>query len=347
MQRRFPHIVFVLYIVAAAFTGCRMIDEDLSDCGKDFTLDCEVKLVTNMTAELKTELSLDTEISVAKALEAYLEDIFTDFAHDVDLSFYDVQGDSVRLHHEQHIMDASESSYTLYIPVREYMHLAAANLEKNGDVVLERDEKCHAAALVQNVGDTILSHRTGLYSARLPMEIMEGKDQEFDVKLYMANSASALVLDTLGSGIRDIKVFASGFATRFNLADSTYHFEHSPIVKADKVTVEDAPDAMLCYAAVTFPSRDVQLSKVRIDTDDEDVTVEAAEALWTYRVYVLLADGSVTETILGVKVPLRPGRLKVVKGIVLEDGSCVSCVPYVGASVALNWNEMPIQDVPL
>jgi len=330
-------------VLAGCFLGvsCSLIDEDMSDCGKDYTLDYELRLVTNMTTEIKTELSLDTEISVAKALEAYLGEIFTDFAHDVDLSFYDVEGDSVSLHHEKHVMDASQSSYTLYIPVREYMHVAVANVEKNGDVALEKDEKCHTSALTQFDQDTIASHRTGLYSARLPMDIREGKDQEFDVKLYMANCASALVLDTLGSGIRDIKVFASGFATSFSLADSTYRFAHSPIVKADKVPVQDDPDAMLCFAAVTFPSQDVKGTKVRIDTDDEDVTVEAEEALWNFRVYTLLSDGSVTETIMGVKVPLRPGRLKVVKGIILDDGSCVSCVPYVGASVTLQWNEMP------
>lgn len=328
-------------MVAAALTACGRINEDLSDCGKDYGLDYELRLVTNMTAELKTQLGLDTEASVAKALDIYLNDIFTDFAHDVDLSFYDVQGDSVRLHHETHLMDASQARYTLYLPVREYMHLAVANLEKNGDVALEQDETCHTAVLRQAVQDTVPSQRTGLYSARLPMDIQEGKDQEFEVELYMANCASALVLDTLGSGIRDIKVFASGFATGFSLADSTYRFVHSPIVKADKVPVQDDPDAMLCYAAVTFPSRDGDATKVLIDTDDEDVIVEAAEPLWAYRVYALLADGSVTETIMGVKRPLRPGRLKVVKGIVLADGSCVSCVPYVGASVTLQWNEMP------
>lgn len=330
---------FILAGISGLLFGvsCSLIDDDLSDCGKDCEMDYELKLVTNMTAELQTELSMTTEISVAAALKTYLDDVFTDFAHDVDLSFYDVMGDSVRLHHEQHIMDASQSSYTLYIPVREYMHLAVANLEKNGDVTMEEGDKCHTATLVQTLQDTIPSHRTGLFTSRLPMNIKEGTDQRFDVKLYMANSACALVLDTLGSGIRDVKVFASGFATGFSMADSTYRFVHSPIVRADKVTVKDDPDAMLCYAAVTFPSRDVDETKVRIDTDDEDVTEEADEALWDFRVYALLADGSVTETIMGVRIPLGPGRLKVVKGVVLEDGSCVTHVPYVGASVTLDW----------
>ena len=54
------------------------------------------------------------------------------------------------------------------------------------------------------------------------MDIQDGVDQQFDVKLYMVNSASSLVLDTLGSHIKDIQVFASGFANSFDLADSTY-----------------------------------------------------------------------------------------------------------------------------
>ena len=48
-------------------------------------MDYQLKLVTNMTTELQTQLTTMTELSVANALEMHLKDIFTDFAHDVDL----------------------------------------------------------------------------------------------------------------------------------------------------------------------------------------------------------------------------------------------------------------------
>ncbi|MBO4585821.1 MAG: hypothetical protein J5675_04395 [Bacteroidales bacterium] len=341
MKFRFSHIGLVLSIMAAVVSGCALVDENMSDCESDHQLNYELRLVTNMKTEIQTQLSMAADVAVSTALEAQLKNIFRDHANDVDLSFYDVFTDSVRLHHESHIMDATESSYTLYIPVRKYMHLALANVAENPEVILEQDEKCHTARLSQVVRDTLESHRTGLFTARLGMDIKEGEDQEFNVHLYMANCASALVLDTLGSGIKDIKVYASGFANAFSIADSVYRFNYTPVIKPEKVSAGDTPGTPLCYTTVSFPSKDVTGTKATVETDDPFVSDVATEALWKYRIYTTLGDGSVTETILGVKMPLRPGQVKVIKGLVSNDGSCVPTAPYVGASVTLNWNEMP------
>ena len=223
MLSELRHIAF-LFLVGATLAGCTLVDEDLRDCETDYTMDYQLRLVTNMTAELKTQLSMEADVSVATALEAYLKDVFTDKAHDVDLSFYDVTGDSLRLHHEKHIMDASQSSYTLYIPVHEYMHVCVANLDQNGSLSLTSDERCHTASLHQQVADTVPPHTKGIFTARLPMNVLEGVDQHFDVRMYMANCASALVLDTLGCNLKDIQVYACGFATDFDIADSLYRF---------------------------------------------------------------------------------------------------------------------------
>ena len=179
--------------------ACSLIDEDMRDCEADTRIDYELRLVTNMTTELQTQLSLEEDAEVAAALEACWKEVFTDRAHDVDLSFYNVVEPMERLHHERHVMDASQTSYTLYIPVRRYLHLAVANLEGNGNLRLEDDTQSATAALRQQLADTLDSQTKGIFTARLPMDIREGVDQEFDVRLYMANSAAAIVLDTLGS----------------------------------------------------------------------------------------------------------------------------------------------------
>ncbi len=114
--------------------GCSMIDEDQSDCVESTKIDYDLTLITNLSIELRTQLDTNLDKDVADALREYLKNIFTDFAHDIDLSFYDTQGDSARLHHDQHIMNANQHSYTLYLPKRDYMHLAAANLKENGIV---------------------------------------------------------------------------------------------------------------------------------------------------------------------------------------------------------------------
>lgn len=350
MKRRSIHIGLVLSVMAAAFTGCALVDEDMRDCEADHKINYELRLVTNLTTELQTQLSTQVELkSVAAALQNQLSSIFTDYAHDVDLSFYDVKEDSLRLHHESHIMDANQSSYTLYIPVRQYMHVAVANLEPanpaDKEVFLMEDQKCHTARIEQPVNSTqnlINSHSTGVFTARLPMDIKEGIDQEFNVRLYMANCASSIVLDTLGSGIKDIKVLASGFANGLNLADSTYIFNFTPQVQAKEVKVADGQ--FVCFYAVTFPSKDVT-TKTVIDTDDPYVSEVSEDKLWDYTIYTTVSDGSTTETVLSVKVPLRPGQFKLIRAKIQPDGSVTPREPYVGASVTLQWNEQPGWDI--
>ena len=329
-----------LLVVTAGLSACSLIDEDLRHCETTYNIGYELRLVTNMTTELQTQLSMATDVQVASALGDYLKNVFTDHAHDVDLSFYDVFGDSLRLHHESHIMDANQSSYSLYIPVRKYMHVAMANNSEVPELQLINDNKCHAALLQHVVKDTVGTFKRAVFTARLPMDIQEGEDQQFDVKLYTTCCAHALVLDTLGSHIKNMRVYANGFATGFSLADSTFRFAYTPWVRADKVDVKGAPGQRLCYAAVTFPSRDVPDSKVIIH-DDDTVTEVADEALWRYTVYTTLQDGTITETVLGVKIPIQAGQLKIIQCTVTNDGAVNPKAPWVGMSVTLKGNDQP------
>ena len=323
------------------------MDEDLSDCGTEYSLDYQLTLVTNVSTEiatqLETTLSTDLELSAALALREYLKNIFTDYAHDVDLSFYDVVEDSVRLHHEEHIMDANQSSYTLHIPVRKYMHTALANLKENSIVQVVDGDYCHREKLRQMVQDTLNAHTTGLFSARLYMDIKEGESQNFDVRLYMANAATAILVDTTGSHIRDLKVFATGFATDFSVRDSLYHFNASPIFRMDRLKLTEKGGC--CFASVHFPSRNPEDTKIIIDGDDSFVPTQAESALWQLKAYVTMEDGTVTESILGVKEPLRAGELKILKGKVVGNGSILPEDPTVAMSVTLDWGsgmEIPI-----
>ena len=340
-MRSFRHTL-ILSIAAAALAfvqGCSLVDENLQDCEKDHLLNYELRLVTNMSTEintqLETDISTDVELSAAAALRNYLKDIFTDFAHDVDLSFYDVVEDSVRLHHEAHIMDANQSSYTLYIPVHRYMHTAVANVVDNTLVTLADDEYCHKGHLHQAVADTISTHNTGLFTARLPMDVLEDIDQTFNVHLYMANCATAIVVDTIGSHIRNIKMHLTGFATDYNICDSTYTFQYTPVVKADKLELSTAGG--MCFASVNYPSRDTRVTKSVFETTDPFLSESAANSLWQIRAYATLPNGTVTETKLGVTKPLRAGQFKIFKVKALNNGSVQPEDPDIAVSVALDW----------
>ena len=324
--------------------GCSSIDDDLSDCDNNFKIEYQLRLVTNMTTELKTQLTTVTELSVANALMDHLKDIFTDFAHDVDLSFYDTEGTLNRLHHDQHIMDANQSSYTLTLPMRKYMHLAIANIKNNDMVSLMEDEFSPSSTLQQAKGqvtdgiEILHSHTTGLFTARQPMEVLSGVDQTFNVHLYMANSAAALVLDTKEHVFADLKVFATGFAEAFFIRDSTYVFtDTTPLVKADPVPTESK---LLCFCSVNFPSRDAIPAAAKSRAEEKP-------ALWQFKVYLTKTDGTVTETILDINEPLKAGDLKIIKGELDDDGAVRPYNSTVGVSVTLNWGSAGDYVTPL
>ena len=325
--------------------SCSMIDEDQSDCGVEAKVDYELQLVTNMTTEIQTQLSAQADFQLASSLRAYLSEIFTDYAHDVDLSFYDTVDDSVRLQHDRHIMDANQASYTLNLPMHEYMHLAVANIVENDLVGMADDEHCHPSKLHQVDRDTIESHGTGIFTARLPMDVLEGVDQTFDVHLYMANCAAMLVLDPQGLDADGIKVYSTGFATGFNICDSAYIFpQQSPIVRTASITREEEGGHM-GFCSVTFPSREPSsegdsrsTTRTVIETEEPFIAQPGQESLWEFRVYVPQPDGSVTETILRIREPLRAGQLKIIKVRLRADGSVDPETPEeVGASVTLDW----------
>lgn len=332
MTRRLTELFLLLHGVAAV-AACSLVDEDVRDCGKDYHLDYEMNLETSLTTEIRTELSLSSDVSVAQALETSLEDVFTEYAHDVDLSFYDVQGDSARLHHEAHLMDATQTSYTLYIPFRRYMHLATANLSENPTLALVGDEYCHTARIVQPEKDTLPSHKTGVFTARLPMDVKEGENQEFDVHLYMANCSASVVVDTTDSHIKDLKVFMSGFATGISLCDSAYRFDHESVIVADPIQLEEP--GRLCFVSVNFPSR------AGLDSTKAEETL----SLWQIRVYATLQDGSVTETLMGINEPLLPGHVKVYQAKVQEDGSASPKDASVAVIVTLDWDQGLVQEI--
>lgn len=341
--------IFTVFLAA----GCCLVDEDFSECPDELTIDYEMHLVTNVQTEINTVLSLDTDVHVADALREYLKEIFSDHAHDVDLSFYDVNAPMPVLEHISDIIDASQASYTLHIPAREYMHLAVANLLENTQVNLQDQELCQTSRLLQVDGsgdpEVIAPHTTGLFTARLPMNVLENVSRTFDVNLYMANCATALVVDLTAEGtpeITDFKAFTTGFASSFNIADSTYVYDANPLVRADDIPVEGHLQSL--YATVQFPSRKpAPESKVVIETTDPFISDGAPDALWEWIVYVTLPDGSVTETRLGLCQPLLAGQLKIIRARITEDGTLSTDDTSVGVSVTLNWNEAGSHVVPL
>lgn len=326
------------------FTSCSLIDEDLSDCGEEVKMDYELELITNINTEVRTQLNTQADVSIASSLKESLSDIFSDFADDVNLLFYSIDGDSSLLYHDGHIMNGSERTYTLTIPRQRYMHIAVANVEGDPVVRLEGTESCHTAALRQIEGDTIDSHNTGIFTGRQLMEMIEGIDQTFNVKLYMANCSAMLVVDPNGHDISGMNVFTTGFATAFYIADSIYEFkEPLPLIRTKRLEPDE--NGNVGFVSVNFPSRepstpqptDARQTRTIIETEEPFIAQPGDEVLWEFRIYLPQPDGTITETILGIKEPLRAGQLKIVKVRVGNKGAVEPEASEVGVSVTLDW----------
>jgi hypothetical protein len=291
-----------------------------------------------MTTELQTQLTTITEISVANALKTHLENIFSDFAHDVNLSFYDTETTKERLEHRVDIINTNQTTYDLTLPMRKYLHLAVANIAENKVVGLYKDNYSPTSMLQQAEGTVasgssnsiVDSHTTGLFTARQPMEVLSGVNQTFNVRLYMANSAATLVLDPKGHTFKDIKVYTTGFANEFHISDSAYVYPTaSPLIKADKV---GTGNDLLCYCSVNFPSRDAILASAKRRVGEKPT-------LWQIKVYLTKTDDTVTETVLDITEPLKAGDLKIIKGSLDDEGAVRPYDSSVGVSVTLDWND--------
>lgn len=326
--------------LAAIPAGCSIIDEDQSDCVETTKIEYDLTLVTNITTEIETKLNTLTDADIADELREHLKNIFTDFAHDVDLSFYDTKGDSIRLFHDEHIMNANQASYSLNLPMNNYMHLATANILGNKLVSLSDDEHCHPSRLQQIVRDTVDSHTTGLFTARQPMNVLAGVNQRFNVRLYMANCAAALVLDPRNLQQMDgVRVYSTGFATGFSICDSAFQYvQHPPIVRTAELI--GGKSGQRCYCSVNFPSRRaVGNTRTVIETLEPFIAKPGEDARWEFRVYVPQPDGTITETILRIKEPLSAGQLKIIKCWIGEHGAVVTKNSEVSTSVTLDWKE--------
>lgn len=333
--------LFGACLLLGGLTGCSMIDDDLSGCGEDFEMEYQLKLVTNMTTEMQTVLSTEYDLPLQTALKSELSNIFTDFARDVNLSFYGT--DSLRHQHEMHVMNANEASYTLYLPVEEYMHLALANLEQQHQVTFEGQERANLAFLDQLEGTlstddggrlVLDSHETGIFTARQHMQVLGNQSQTFNVRLYMANCAAALVVDTAGYHIRNMRVYIDDLADGFFIRDSLYTYRRETALKTFPVTVDQlnltrAEDAdnyrQICFCGVGFPSR-----RRPIIGDD-------GETYWRVRAYFTMDDGRTTENVFHIHEPLDAGNLKIIRCRITAEGAVEVLTPNIGASVTLDW----------
>lgn len=313
-----------------------------------------MQLITNLDLELETTLSAETDVYTRTVLHNYFSHIFTDHAHDISIGFYNTTDDEL-VYAIHDTIDASQSTYTFFLPKNNYYAIALANLDGN-EVVTQTDEtNSRLAKLETPSSDTLPSQQTGLFTASLETYVQDTADQKIDIVLHMANCAFALVIDTNVVHIEDIRGILCGMGDGLVLRDSlfthnkpktTYMERIEPEANAvagrrnygttelrkDGTTElrtsapqEEADTARYClFGCVSFPSPD----EANLGT------------YYQAKVYVDMPDGTTTETVLSLYEPLKAGQLKIVRLELQLDGSVVPTQgTEAGMSVTLDWHE--------
>ncbi len=325
---------FVVILIPLFFAACTLIDDDLSVCGEEYNLNYEMRLVTEIHLTIDEKLSAETDKPLADALKKWCDPIFSGYANDLEMDFYSLDGRDELRHHFSETVNGKQKTFTLTIPLEDYQHLAVVNVAGNNSMTLSGTQ--HAATMhLEEVGsDTIESHATSVYSARLPLMLQNIKqDTKFNVHLYMVSCAVALAVSDSSKNTHPVlsKMLVTGTANGFNVNDSTYIYNNrTRVVRAEKVMDR-------CYAALLLPSRD---SLEKAAAPDRAESMKADDSLWQIKAYTQLPDGKVTETVLSIKHPLKASTLEIIKVSLKDDGSLVpEQESEVSVSVTLDWKE--------
>ena len=328
----------------------------------------------DVETELDEKLSSLKDQPIRKALEAYIQPIFYPTVKDIDMSFYDQRKRGERVLHITDVMNSEEKVFRLDLASSDYRYGGVANLSPNPSVSLSNGETEKELTLVQDPGTTD-PHRAAIYIFRGRSHVKKDEpSQMFKSALSMVNSAAALILNRDSCEVKNISATYEGFADTFNILDSLYYFDRKTIVNTDFIDLtsyygseQDAATKavwgydiawtqwvktplMVCGAA--FPSRNF----------GSDV-INGKVVIWTIHLFVTLADGSITKNDIYIGQPVQAGKLKIIKGWILKDGSFASTPPLVpqggspepgpepptpptpgeeavvGVSVMLNWQQ--------
>jgi hypothetical protein len=350
--------------------ACSLIDERLIDCPEDVVVDYHLRLITNKEQEMDLKIGTDKDLPLRQALEDYLSDIFVEMAHEADLSFYTKPADE-RVMQATDIWNSSEKRYELQLPAGDYFNLVETNLPGNSVVRLNADEKAATAYLDQTSKDVVPSHKTGVFTGRATMRILERKaEQHFDVDLYMANDAGGIILNVDSCDFSSIRCEIEGLADSFNLLDSTYSYNAKTLVRADLVDAQPYVDKIVGTGG---PSRSglytqhmwerwerTPVIMCGVGFSSRNMTEKFLDGLavyWIIHLYVTLESGSVTHSTIYVGEPLPAANLKIILGWLLPDGSFTPDPPtpgpgplppdppvptddiVVGVDVQLDWQE--------
>ena len=325
-------------VLLCALSSCSLIDDDLSVCGVDCKIDYELRLVADLNMSIHAQLRSQKDSAVAKVLENWITPIFAAEQNEAELFFFSTdEADELREHSIEQVTERHQS-FTFYLPRDNYLHLASVNVADNGAVTMTGGTHSASMCIETKDLDILPSQKTALYTARYPLELDESESQSFEVNLYAASSAVALVLDSSAFDMRKIEVLLEGTASCMTMKDSTFLFGRETHIRLDELTGQ-------CFGAISLPSRDEMPAAIQARHKGKQADVEG---LWQLKAHVTLPDGKVTETILSIDEALLAGTIRIIQCEVQDDGSLLPVTTtHVGATVTLDWKEGDEQTIDI
>ena len=307
--------------------SCTFIDDDRSDCETSFSLNYQLKVVSNINLQLSEQLQMSTGSQTLATLNSYLDPILQPTASAVHLSFFPTDG-SDPVHYDRET-EGLRTAFSLAIPAANYRHIAIIGQE-DPSIFINDNTSAETTRLTQFLNDTVDSHNHAALAGTLDMNVTNNTNQSWEINLYPADAAVAVVMKKNPNVVRT-RVFLADLATSFTPNDSTWHWEHNSLVRTDAVDVTGTDS--VAYCGIAFPSR-----MEAPGTIDPDVAA-AKGAVWRVIVMATLPDNTVTRSVLYVRKPLRAGDLRIFRLLISTDGAAEVSAADVGASVTLDWKK--------
>ncbi len=324
---RFFKVLPTLLLLLLTLHSCTLIDDDRSDCENAYSLNYELKVVSNINLQLSEQLQVNTGSLTLKTLNNYFSGIMQPATSQVRLGFYPTDGGAPVYYSRE--TEGQRTAFAISIPADNYRHVAVIGQE-DPSIFLRDTTEAATVRLTQLLTDTVDSHNHAILAGTLDMNVLGNTDQSWEINLYPADASVAVVMKKNPKVLRT-RVFLADLATSFTPNDSTWHWDYPSLVRTDAVDV--AGTDSVAYCGIAFPSR--MEAPGTIDPENP----AAKGAIWRVIIQSDLPDGTTTRTVLYMQKALKAGDVRVIRIKVNDDGGVSTPDSNVGASVTLDWKK--------
>lgn len=137
-----------------SFVSC--IDEDLSRCGVNYSVDYRLELSASLRQTLDQQLTTPAERQLAAALRSDMTDIMSERAAVMDLSFFTLE-DGNLAQHQTVEPDANSLSMTIYMNRGDYHNIALAATHSVSEVTISGASVCARHRPIRSTHTVLLS----------------------------------------------------------------------------------------------------------------------------------------------------------------------------------------------